>query len=395
MLSIGKGTTLIFGKGAGIEVDPNGSLIAHGNADALIKFTRDSMASNWGSKVAGIMVKGGYSSTGQTSLTYCIIENATTGLYDSCAMIDLSYCTVRNCSNEGIAFWGEGSGPRDSASFLNNTITGNGGYPLSMWAISVEKLSGTGNFTGNGKDGIRVYGGEVFSKAIWRKHNVPYVILGNLSFAASIEVEMDVCPGCRLEFAPDEYHQPSGIGIGEMGTLIAHGTPTDSIVFTRSLMENGSNDSTFTGISIYAGVPGQSSLTYCIVENASTAISASVPVEISNCTIRNCLYKEIVFSPDYYFSTSDTGCPKDSASFLNNTITGCGDYAISILANRVGRLSGMGDFSGNSKNGILVLGAPIGASAIWKKHSVPYVIDGEVDVGSLNGATLTIRPDAA
>jgi hypothetical protein len=391
ILSIGKGSTIFFGKNARLEIWTNGSLIAHGGTASRITFTRDSSAQFWGSSQGGICLKGGYQDGGQLSLTHCIVEYATTGIYDSSysGEKEISYCTIQNCENSGVVF--DFSGPKDSASFLNNTITKNGSYPIRIKSTGVENLSGTGNFSGNSKDGIFVDQGYIRSYAVWRKHNVPYIVKGIIDISASIDVSLTIRPGCRLEFVPDDYYHNSGIFIGQQGTLIAEGTGSDSIVFTKSILEKDFSDTSFSGISIKNGAFWGSVLKYCIIEKASTGISVNVPIELSYCTIRKCFHNGVVFSTDEYFGIKDTGCPKDSNSFLYNKISENNGFPISIMANNVGKLSGTGYFIGNKNNGILVIGEKVTRNAFWKNHNLPYVIDGCVNISNNKGVKVTIQ----
>jgi hypothetical protein len=52
-------------------------------------------------------------------------------------------------------------GPSDSGSFLNNVITSNGSYPICIDASDVGNLSGTGDFSGNAKNEILIYSGNI------------------------------------------------------------------------------------------------------------------------------------------------------------------------------------------------------------------------------------------
>ncbi|MBD3346525.1 MAG: hypothetical protein GF401_15835 [Chitinivibrionales bacterium] len=84
--------------------------------------------------------------------------------------------------------------------------------------------------------------------------------------------------------------------------------------------------------------------------------------------------------------------PKDSASFVNNTITGNGEYGITLQAQSLGRLSGVGSVAGNTKGGILIDGGEVDEDGVWKKHDAPYIVSGRVDIRSETGVSMTIRP---
>jgi hypothetical protein len=387
LLTIGKGSTFTFGKAASIMIGANGSFIAHGNSTSLIKFTRDSTTSIWGSSSGGIRINGNNRPTGQISLTYCLIEYATIGINDSSSFIELSNSTIKNCRNEGVIFNCWQGGPKDSASFLNNVITENGSYPITFTyssnaAAYVGNLSGTGNFSGNVKDGIFVSGGTIYpyATAVWKKHNVPYLIKYSLNLSVGVSEILTIRPGCRLEF------DSGGIKIGWDGSLIADGTVNDPIIFTRC-----NTDQHWSGIMVDDILYGQAIFNHCVIEYANTGIASGSPITISNCIIRNCVNQGISFSKTRnFYQQVAYGSPKDSASFLNNIDTGNGSYALSIYANRVGLLSGSGVFSGNKINGILVHGDIVDKSSTWKKHDVPYVVDSCVDVESSGGTQLTI-----
>ncbi len=400
ILTIGKGTTFTFGQRASIDVGYDyyrrGTLIAHGTAADSIRFTKDSASSHWGyeetssSETSGGIRIGAFASS-QTSLTYCVVEYAIAGINVGASAVEISHCAVRNCIKEGLFFssnyyyMSRGS-LSDSASFLYNAVTANGSYAISIGANTVGKLSTTNDFSDNAKSGIQVFGEDVNTSAIWKKHNVPYVINGWVYLESAM---LTILPGCRLEFT-----QYSHIFV-DKGTFIAQGTPTDSIIFTRNIARTNWGDNQYRdtvignsdgGIVIGYYANSQTSLRYCVVEYATFGISVDAPaVEISNCSVRNCTYEGIIFAAPY-------GSPRDSVSFINNVVTANGRYPLYIIANNVGKLSGTGDFSGNARNGIYVSGGNVTTTTVWKKHNVPYIIAGCVNVSNSSGVILTIRP---
>jgi hypothetical protein len=110
-------------------------------------------------------------------------------------------------------------------------------------------------------------------------------------------------------------------------------------------------------------------------------------ISITNTTVQYCLYAGMYF----------TACgPKDSASFVNNHFIGNGStssfYPLEINVEYLHRLSGITTFSDNYTQAILVESGTARNTGTWRKHTVPYVFNGEAVITNTNGVTITIEP---
>lgn len=362
-----------------------GTLVATGSDTLPITFTKATSIQNWGytsSNGAGIMV---YSnSTALTSLNYCIIENATNGIYVDGITPVITNSIIRNNSGHGIYFNGSAM-PKDSASFVKNVITGNGKYPISITSEGITNLSGDTHMEGNTTEGIQVRGGTVVNSGIWRKHNQPYIFTGNTStdIQATAGVTIKVNPGVICKFDNGNFIE---VGYSSPGTFIASGIDTFPIVFTRiDGIQNWGHSS--GGILISSKATTNSAFNHCIIEYATSGlVIKNSSTIINNCRIRN--------NAKYGVYFGDESGPADTISFVKDSITGNGDFPISIIADYLVNLPGETFFGSNVKQLIEVRNGSVEKSGTWRKHMIPYFFKGTTDIGSEAGVTITVNPGA-
>lgn len=386
-LTIKEGVKVLLGDDAYIQVGygTSGKFIAVGTKEKPVVFTKSSSnQSTWGhDNYAGIILDSKI--TGDSKLDYCVIEYASAGIYANEIPVKVTNCTIRNNKNYGIQFHSRAM-PKDTSTFTGNKISNNGKYPIMISADGVSRLPGDIVFTNNTNNKIYVEGGDVVSSGTWRKQEVPYEIKGRVSIEQPSGVSITIAAGTVCELNEDAYIE---VGYGDPGTLIAKGTKDDPIIFTCSV------DGAFWGHDHYAGIiisnkaTNNTTLQYCRIENATTGVYATgvSALNISNCEIKNNKNNGIIFY--------DGASPKDSASFVNNVITGNGDYPIVINASVLGKLSGTGSCSGNEKDGIFVNGDVVTDNATWKAHDVPYIVKNRINIENATGVKVTIRPGVA
>ncbi|MEO0085765.1 MAG: hypothetical protein ABIK37_03955, partial [candidate division WOR-3 bacterium] len=70
---------------------------------------------------------------------------------------------------------------------------------------------------------------------------------------------------------------------------------------------------------------------------------------------------------------------------------GCGDYPIYIGPKSLSKLEGGNTLTGNAKNGIYVTTGSVVTTGTWRNQGVPYVIGGDINIKSPEGAYLTIE----
>jgi hypothetical protein len=314
-------------------------------------------------------------------IDHCIIEYATCGIsvQNVAAVIN---CKIRNNANFGIDFNTKAM-PGDSASFVGDSITDNGNYPITIAAEGLTNLSGDTYMHGNKSEGIEVTGGNVTQTGTWRKHGVPYIFTAYANLGAAAGVTITINPGVLCKFDTDAY---LNVGYSYPATIIANGTAIDTIKLTSAVPGSawGSNSNNGSGIMFWSKTTTNTSLTYCIIDNARNGIYVdNTQIAARSCKFRNSIGSGILFSAN--------GSPKDSASFLNNDCSRNGDYGIKIYASNLGKLSGTERCFTNANGGICVTGDKVDANAMWKNYVLPYIISGEVRIESATGATVIIQ----
>jgi uncharacterized repeat protein (TIGR02543 family) len=382
-LTIQEGVVVTLSTGAYIRSGYNSAatFVAAGTDSLPITFTKEATIQNWGyAGTAGILI---YSnSTATTSLNYCIIEYATGGIYADGISPVITNCTIRNNAGYGIYFIGQAM-PKDSASFIKNTITANGSYPISISSEGITRLSGDTHMEGNTTEGIEVRGGNVITSGTWRRHNQPYIFTRSTSTSieAPAGVTITVNPGVICKFDNGNFIQ---VGYSSPGTFIVSGTDTLPVVFTRiEGIQNWGHGS--GGILISSQATQNSAFNNCIIEYATSGLRiGNGSIVISNCRIRN--------NANYGVYFADGSGPKDTLSFIKDSITGNGGYPLSIHANEVVNLPGETFFSGNAKQLIEVRKGAVAKNGTWRKHMVPYFFNGAVNIGSEAGVTISVNP---
>ena len=332
----------------------------------------------------------------QSSITWCQIDSATNGITSDKDGLSITNTTVRYSKLNGIIF--NECGPKDSASFSGNIFIHNGStalyYPLVINAPYLVRLSGSGTFTDNAKEAIRVVCTNTSDYAdesgTWRRHAVPYIFTdGYVAIGNSDGVAITIQPGARLLFTEDAH-----IWINK-GKLIAEGTASDSIFFKNAEPGKfwGSTDEAYGGITFTGSANAASSLSYCVFDSAKNAVSVDFDkINITHTTVRNAQHNGIIFY--------ESG-PADSAHFIGNAFikngSGSSDYPLVIDVADLTRLPGDGVFNANSQQAIKVYcqgsSNQVTESGIWRKHSVPYVFAySYADLENSSGVTITIQP---
>lgn len=358
----------------------SGTLVATGTVEEPITFTKNTGVQNWGYASGGILLYA--KTTAKTVFDHCIIEYATTGIYVDNIPVVITNCVIQKNSKLGIDFSGSAA-PKDSASFVNDTIISNSGYPISIAPEGLTKLSGDTYMDDNATEGILVSGSSAVTQSgTWKKHNVPYIFDVYADIGSAAGTKITINPGVVCRFNAEMYIQS---GYNNTTTLVAIGTEELPITFTKNVdVQNWGYTS--GGILLYDKTTALTVFDHCIIDSATTGMWVDAKIAISNSSIRGNEKSGIVFSAE--------GTPKDSTLFVNNTITGNGEYAIEIFASHLGNLSGTGTMTGNTKGGIYVTGNKVEANSIWKKHDVPYIVEGEVRIEAATGSTVTIQPGA-
>jgi hypothetical protein len=384
-LTIEEGVEVKLGTNSSIEVGYStaGTIITEGSDSLMITFTKNTGVGNWGSTNGGIILN--EKTTTTSILDYCIIEYATNGIRVGYPTAVITNCNIRKNKNLGINF-AANTMPKDSASFVNDSITDNGGYPISICPEGLTSLSGNTYFDGNTKEGILVTGSSSVTKSgTWKRHSVPYIFDAVASIGSSTGAKITIEPGVVCKFNTGKNIEA---GYNSSATIVAIGTDSLPITFTKDEgVENWGSAS--AGIYLWTKTTNQTVFDHCIIEYATTGIHIdALPAVITNCNIRNNAKYGIYFNSN----SAATAMPKDSASFVGDSISDNGSYPIRIAAEGLTRLSGDTYIKNNENDEIEVTGGNVTETGTWKKHSVPYLFTAYVNMGVAAGVKITINP---
>ncbi len=395
-ITVHPGTAFEFNEDVTITVD-NATFIAEGSADDSIVFSSFEHGKYWGQGKDDSYWYSRYglrftdNANTNSSLSYCVFDSATTGIYMEKDGISISHCTFTNCAYAGIYF--DDCGPKDSTAFIHNAFVSNGKtarfFPLYIDATYLARLSGTAVFTNNTIDAVAVTGEQVTESGTWKKLPVPYVFNHDATINNTNGIQITIEPGTAIRLLEDVT-----LSI-DHGTLVAQGTATDSITFSNfehgKYWGQGQDDSYWYsryGLRFTDNANTNSSLSYCTFDSATTGILFEKDgITISHCTFTNCAYAGIYFD--------DCG-PKDSTAFIHNAFVSNGKtstfFPLYIKATYLSRLSGTSSFTGNAIDAVAVEGDEVTESGSWKRLVVPYVFTEEATIDNTNGVEITIHP---
>ncbi len=307
-LTIEYGVRVKFNNGTLLGV--NGTLIADGTPTDTIVFTANQVSPSPGDWY-GIKL---YDGSTNSVLDYCVVEYAGSGSSELIyvGLHGTASASITNSVMRNSAYYGIRVGNSSSPTITGNTITGNTNHAIYMNANCFPSFSNN-TASGNGTDGIAVYG-TVTHTGVWNA-DLPFVVTGSINVPDTVTLTIN--PEVVVKFN-------SGTLLGVDGTLIADGTPTDTIVFTANQASPSPGD--WYGIKLYDGSTN-SVLDYCVVEYAGSGSSELIYVglygtasaSITNSVIRNSAY--------YGIRVSNSSSP----TITGNTITDNGNYGIRLL----------------------------------------------------------------
>jgi|GEM_PF-2042748 len=227
------------------------------------------------------------------------------------------------------------------------------------------------------------HSGDITANQTWYASGNPHVVTGDIRvFAAAGSCTLTIMPGVDVTFDSAAVMQ---IGTEtQAGVLMAEGT-ADSTIFFGSEQDTTGPD-TWQGILFQT--QGGGHIDHAIItEGGHTPLNANLTVSpgagpvIENSTIEDGAGYGLVCG-------SGAGPTVSANTFQNNAL-----YPVQVYGNDVPRIEADNVFAGKDSNAVEVLGDQISNSAVWPKHSVPYVIAGDLEVArSSAGDTLTLQP---
>lgn len=266
--------------------------------------------------------------------------------------------------------------------------------PGSTHSIYAKAYDGAGNTAtstsitiviagGGGGTGPTHHSGTITQNETWYPSGNPHIIDSDISVENN--ATLTIKPGCIVKFEPGTELYA---GYHGAGAIIANGTQDSTILFTSNVATPAPGD--WQNVGLYDLAMSTSSFRYCIFEYGGSSSSwpgefyaeGITSVKIANCTFRYSGNYGVYLDDDAGFNT-----------FTNNSITACAQFPLRIHAEYARTVGSGNSLSGNTQNGILIKGGNVQTSGTWINHNVPYVIEGDVDVGSnTSNPVLTIAP---
>lgn len=388
-LTIAPGTTLLFAKGAGLDVAENRVLVARGTREAPICLTGEKPE-----RGAWDGLKLGRTEAGPDILEHVTVEYAgdTTSDRDAAGIkvasdsraVSLSMTSTTVRESQGAGLYLVGSAAFDA--FSGNTFTKNA-IAANVDANVVGYLDAASRFTGNDVDEVRVRPVHATKNLAWHAIGVPFHVLGNLNVDGAWSLE---APSTVI-VAPD-----SSISVnGDAGALTAIGTADKPIVFTGETKTRGAWDSLHFDttkndknrlehvIFEYGGTTAHDKNGACL---RATADSHGVTLSLTSVTTRECQGFGL-------FLTGST----ELKSFGKNTFTKNGLGPASVGSQAVHQLDVTSTYTGNDVDRLRVRDDRVGKAVTWNDLGVPYQLEQSVHVDLVwtlaPGVTLLLAKD--
>jgi len=390
-LTIEPGAVVHFNAGTEMRVGYSSSstgatLLANGTAEKPILFT-----SGTATKSAGDWDFMGFyaGASNLNSLKYCTVEygggysNTYGMIYIDESAVSIENCNIRHSEFQGVVAASEGF----FSSFQDNVLSDNGLSDVQVFANHAHTI-GTGNDFQTDK-GIAVRGDNIESAAVtWLKQNTPYILMQNVNVGSATGSVLTLEPGVVVALG-SSVEMRFGYQSGSFGNLVAEGTQSEQIVFTSAAPAGSGANGDWDFIGFYSGAGTGNRMDWCVVEYGGGYSNSygmiyldGSSLSLTNSTIRFSQYQGIVLTADASF----TACTGNT--FENNTtapIQVYGNFAHTIQAGN----------TFNTGPGILVKGDNLEQSeASWVKNDVPWIIDGNLILGSASGAKLVVEAGA-
>lgn len=287
-LSIMPGVTLMFENGAGLTIQPGGSITAIGQAGNEIYFiSRGGKRGDW----KGITI---LSNNARNVLSHVYVAHGghadnTVGqaniIVGPNAAVEISESEITASAGPGIVIL-KNAEVRD---FTTNKIHTNTTFPVQIDITGAEKLRDGNTYTNNGREFIALTSADatVAEPITLRDLKNPYILTGNIQTTNSVIINA----GTHLYMAGGAQLTITG-----NGWLSALGTAANPIILTGEYNQNG----LWNAINFVSSASQNNRLEYCQINGGGGAShnmhgtinlmgnsTGSTQVKIRNCWVRN------------------------------------------------------------------------------------------------------------
>jgi parallel beta-helix repeat protein len=343
----------------------------------------------------------------------CAVNYSTTsGFYVSTGSYPIiEGCNVHDNDNYGV-YLASGAGLETSGgpTFIDNTITDNGDYPLAIAPEYLAQVDGSNALVGNDDDFVYVHAGTVATTNTWYALDVPAYVAGDIYIQGTARPVITIEDGARfyVSSSSDIF-----VGYGSYGEIAVTGSTT-GVVFTSYRADSspragdwsglwfGSYDtgSTLDGVTVsYGGGNGYGNIymvgadpiiSDCLVDSSTThglyVASGSYP-EVTGCTF------EDNDNTGVYISGGglSTAAPP---TFTDNVMTGNGDYPIYLSATDLTQIDDTSSYTGNTKDLVAVTGGTVSTDGDWSALDVDYYFTTDTYIQGTVRPVVDIAPGA-
>ncbi|MFT4975544.1 MAG: hypothetical protein ACI8S6_001431, partial [Myxococcota bacterium] len=196
-------------------------------------------------------------------------------------------------------------------SFTGNTLTGNGGYPILLFANDVGQLDVSSSFTGNGDDLIFIFGDTISEDADWQMLDADYYVDDDINVEGTASPVLTLAAGTTV-LMEDAYIR---IAWNSSGSIQATGTSSAPVTFTSAQSSPAAGD--WGGIQMgYYCDTRSTALDYIDVAYGGSSGTGNLYFYYCNGSVTN---STITDSSDYGIVTYNATPTLSGNTYSNNT----------------------------------------------------------------------------
>ena len=334
-----------------------------------------------------------------------ISDSSDAGFYGTSSLASIRGCSFLDNDEDGVTLTSSAGLSRSgSPSFSGNTMTGNGGYPISLPANYLGELAADNVMSANGDDYVEVLGDTVDEDATWRDLQAPYRFTDIVYIQGSSTPEVEILDGAELYFDSGVPLYVGWSSYGELGVLgsstgvlmssvdaspapgdwdgLSIGSYAATCTIDGLTLEYG-GDNGYGGLYLYAA---EAEITDSVFQNND---DAGVYVRNSTLDLKDSMVLDndgMGVELDSSGALSTSGTP----SFTGNIVSGNSGYPLVIPAAFVGQLDASSSYTGNGSDLVQVLGDTVDDDATWQDLGLPLLLEGDVAVQGSSRPELTI-----